>query len=356
MTRGAERDAVPAGRVATTGVPTTAGGSSTTGVPTTAGGPSTTGDPSTGSGPELAALGPMAATSTTDLRIPGTRITLRENPSDPEWVTSYEDRRDESDGSPTYLRRSGSAEFRFVGGIMTVVTAPGGERAVVNPNNKFLVGEFDLIRVVDPAGGAEVQIRTVDAPLNTFDPHWDRNGTRILLTVYEGLREEQRSKGFVIVDVASRTARVSPVPDEGPPSPYAWGPDPDSVMHAGLDGSVRFHRLDGSVLRTVPGVGEMTANDARSTPLGTVFTTFCPDRTRDVCLWDASTAARKATVPIREGMRFGGLVGDRHLLATVTEGKTMKVVLLDLRGEVVRVLADGPAAEFEKVVLRYSPK
>ncbi|AWS47112.1 hypothetical protein DKM19_43265 [Streptosporangium sp. 'caverna'] len=302
--------------------------------------------------PERPRIGPMPTTSTTDLKIAGTKITLHENPSDAEGVTSYEDRRR---GSEAYLRQDGSATFRFLGTLMNAIAAPGGERAVVNPINKIANGEFDLVRVLDAAGAPEVQIRTVDSPLITFSPHWDVNGTRILLTVFAG-PTDPRSKGFAIVDVASRTARVALVPDENGPSEYVWGPDSASVMHSRPDGSIRFHRLDGSVLRTVPGVGELTADDARPTSLGTVFTTRCPDRSRDVCLWDAATAKRRATVPLGEGLGYGGWLGDRHLLATTTEGKTTKIVMLDLRGKVVRVLADGPVAELDKVNLWYTPR
>ncbi|MEV4377132.1 serine/threonine-protein kinase [Streptosporangium sp. NPDC049644] len=301
--------------------------------------------------PTRPATGPMAATSTTGLRIPGTTITLRENPSDTERVTSYQDSRK---NTTAYLRRGNGADFTFLGTFATAVLAPGGAHVAVNPDNKFLTGEFDLIRVVDPAGGQDVQIRTVDTPLKTLNPHWDGNGTRILLTIYEGL-EEQRSRGFVIVDVASRTARVSLVPGDGLDSEYVWGPDSASVVHAGPGGSVLFHRLDGTVLRTVPKVGELTRDDVRTTSLGTVFTTRCPGESRDVCLWDAATAARRAAVPIRNGVRFGGWLGDRHFLATMP-GRTTKIVMLDLRGEIVRVLADGPATELEKVVLWYTAR
>ncbi|MEV6868732.1 hypothetical protein AB0M44_48155 [Streptosporangium subroseum] len=216
-------------------------------------------------------------------------------------------------------------------------------------------GVSDGFVVVDAAGAPEVQIRTVDSPLITLSPHWDVNGTRVLLTVFEGF-SDPRSKGFAIVDVASRTARIALVPDENGPSEYVWGPDSASVMHTRPDGSVRFHRLDGSVLRTVPGVGELTTDDARPTSLGTVFTTRCPGKSRDVCLWDAATAKRRATVPIREGIGYGGWLGDRHFLATKTEGKNREIVMLDLRGKVVRVLADGPVAELDKVSLWYTPR
>ncbi|GAA4198456.1 hypothetical protein GCM10022252_48920 [Streptosporangium oxazolinicum] len=300
------------------------------------------------------AIGTMPATSTTDLRIPGTKITLRENPADPERVTTYRDSRKKAGGAPVYLRRGDSAEFRFLGTLMTAVAAPGGARVAANPDNKFELGAFDLIRLVDPAGGPETQIRTVDTPLTTFNPHWDRNGTRILLTIYEGFGEEQRSRGFVIVDVASRTARVFRVPDDDHRSDYVWGADSASVLHSGPDGSVRFYRLDGTPLRTVPKVGALVLDDVRTTSLGTVFTTRCQERPDDVCLWDAATATRRAVVPIGKGTTFNGWLGDRHFLGTVTEGRTTKVVMLDLRGEVVRVLADGPATELEKISLYYT--
>ncbi|GAA0833827.1 hypothetical protein GCM10009525_38030 [Streptosporangium amethystogenes subsp. fukuiense] len=59
--------------------------------------------------------------------------------------------------------------------------------------------------------------------------------------------------------------------------------------------------------------------------------------------------------PCRNGLRFGGWLGDRHFLATMP-GRTTKIVMLDLRGEIVRVLADGPATELEKVVLWYTAR
>ncbi|MGJ6965193.1 serine/threonine protein kinase [Streptosporangium sp. G11] len=309
----------------------------------------------TPSPPARPAIGTMPTTSTTDLRLPGTKITLRENPADPERVTSYRDSRGEANGSPVYLRRGDTSEFKFVGTFMTALAAPGGARVAVNPDYKP-PEEFDLIRVVDPAGGPETRIRTVDTPLKTYSPRWDRNGTRILLTIYEGLDEEQRSRGFVIVDVISGTARVARVPGDDHRSDYLWGADSASVIHSGPDGSVRFYRLDGTLLRTVPKVGELVRDDVRDTSLGKVFTTRCHDRPRDACLWDATTATREAVVPIKKGMTFNGWLGDRHFLGTVTERKTTKVVMLDLRGKIVRVLADGPAAELREISLYYTLK
>ncbi|MER5649258.1 serine/threonine-protein kinase [Streptosporangium sp. NPDC002524] len=310
----------------------------------------------TPSAPARPAIGTMPTTSTTDLPIPGTKVTLRENPADPERVTTYRDGREKATGAPVYLRRGDPAEFGFLGTFMTAVAAPGGARVAVNPDYKPPQEAFDLVRVVDPAGGPESRIRTVDTPLTTFSPHWDRDGTRVLLTIYEGLGEEQRTRGFVIVDVASRTARVTRVADDEHRSDYVWGADSASVLHSGPDGTVSFYRLDGTPLRTVPKAGELVRDDVRATSLGTVFTTRCHERPQDVCVWDATTAARKAVVPIRKGLAFNGWLGDRHFLGTVTEGKTTKVVMLDLDGKVVRVLADGPAAELGKIGLYYTPR
>ncbi|MEU4834625.1 serine/threonine-protein kinase [Streptosporangium sp. NPDC023615] len=314
------------------------------------------GTPAGASGaPADAVVATMPTTSTTGVRVPGTRITLRENPADTERVSVYQDPRGNAGGTPTYLRRGTGAEFRFLGTFMTAVVAPGGARVAVNPDNKFELGEFDLVRVVDPAGGPEVRIRTVDTPLKTFDPYWDPQGRRILLTIYENLEKPRHTRGFVIVDVVSRTARITRVPGDGADSPYVWGPDATSVVHAGPDGSVLVHRLDGTLSRTLPKVGALTRESVRNTSLGKVFVTECPDKTDGMCVWDAVTAARRATVPIPKGTRFGGWLGDRHFLATVPGRRTTKVVMLDLRGRTVRVLADGPAAELDKIALWYTP-
>ncbi|MGW0591132.1 hypothetical protein [Streptosporangium sp. NPDC002607] len=85
-----------------------------------------------------------------------------------------------------------------VGTFPTAAVAPGGARAAANPDDKFLAGEFDLVRVVDPAGGQDNQVRTIDTSLKTL-PHRGGNRTRILLTIYEGLG---RNSGPGIVDVA----------------------------------------------------------------------------------------------------------------------------------------------------------
>ncbi|MFB9681567.1 hypothetical protein [Streptosporangium vulgare] len=66
------------------------------------------------------------------------------------------------------------------------------------------------------------------------------------------LGEEQRTRGFVIVDVVSRTARVTRVPGDDHRSDYVWGPGSASVVHSGPDEAVRFYRPDGTPLRTVP--------------------------------------------------------------------------------------------------------
>ncbi|GAA3445054.1 hypothetical protein [Planomonospora venezuelensis] len=51
-----------------------------------------------------------------------------------------------------------------------------------------------------------------------------------------------------------------------------------------------------------------------------------------------------------------GWLSTEHLLATRKGKKVSEIVMLDLTGRAVRVLADGPAAELDKITLWYTPK
>lgn len=55
-------------------------------------------------------------------------------------------------------------------------------------------------------------------------------------------------------------------------------------------------------------------------------------------------------------MTFHGYLGDRHVLVTEVGRRITRMLMLDLRGEIVRVLAEGPAEEFRHITLWYSAR
>ncbi|MBG0821067.1 serine/threonine protein kinase [Planomonospora sp. ID91781] len=301
----------------------------------------------------------MAAASTTDTPLPGTGITLHENPADGLWVSSYQDWRDNPDrstkGLPGFLRDPRTGAFRPAGALRLTVAAPGGRLAASLSNSRLIASDYDRITVTDRASGASYDIRTVDRPLITFHPAWNDDGTRILLTVYEGVGGDAPSVGFAVVDPVARTARITRMPAAGP-HPYVWGVEPGTVMHRGSGGAVRVHGLDGRELRVLPGVGDLHPGGAVTTAEGGLFLTSCPDAPEDTCVWTYPAGARKARVRAGGRTAVHGWLDAGHLLAVRRGEKTSEIVMLDLTGKAVRVLADGPAGEIDEVVLWYTPR
>nr|BFE82356.1 hypothetical protein GCM10020093_049570 [Planobispora longispora] len=133
-------------------------------------------------------------------------------------------------------------------------------------------------------------------------------------------------------------------------------------------GAVRVRNLDGTLVRTLSSVGTMTWDDVAVSPLGTVVTTVCPDKSGNICLWDYVTGVKKATVPMpgerpspagwasATCSRSGPGEGEGIREEEGIRGKEKEVVMLDLRGRAVRVLAEGPAAEMDKIALEYTAR
>ncbi|MFC4058158.1 serine/threonine-protein kinase [Planomonospora corallina] len=301
----------------------------------------------------------MAAVSTTETRLAGTGITLRENPADEIWVSSYQDWRDNPDGKtkalPGFLRDPRTGAFQRAGALRVTVAAPGGRLAASLSNSSVVASDYDRITITDRTSGASYDIRTVDRPLITFNPSWSDDGTRILLTVYAEVRKDAPSVGFVVVDPVARTARITRMPAAGP-HPYVWGVEPGTVLHRGSGGAVRVHRLDGRPLRTVPGVGDLHRGGAVTAPGGGLFLTSCPDAPRDTCVWNYPSGTRRARIRTGERTEVRGWLGAEHLMAVRRGEKTSEVVMLDLSGKTVRVLADGPASDIDMIDLWYTSR
>ncbi|GLW07970.1 hypothetical protein Misp01_31000 [Microtetraspora sp. NBRC 13810] len=296
---------------------------------------------------------PMAARSTTTVRIPGTEITLHENPADGLWVSAYYDRRTEGGGDPSYVRDRSSGRFAFFGSFQEPVVSPGGVYVASLSYTRLTRTDHDTVRITEPAARRDVELVTVTKPATTFGARWSPDGRLLLLTVYVRSANDSASRGFVIVDPATGTVRTVPAAD-GDPTEYVWAPDGSGVLHQTADGGVRLHDLDGRVLREFRDVGELKTVNGVTTARGALFTTTCPGGSRDVCLWDVATGRRNATVPLAWNTTFHGWMDDRHLLATVREGEDAEMVLLGLDGRAVRTLATGPARELDKVPLWFT--
>ncbi|RBQ19789.1 hypothetical protein DP939_13850 [Spongiactinospora rosea] len=298
--------------------------------------------------------GRMPLTSTSEVRIPGTGITLHENPADPVSVSSYVDGRDKTSGTPSYVRDPRTRRFAYHGGFQYPVTSPGGGYVASVSVGALTDPTFETIRIVDRVRGQEVQIRSVARPAYTASPAWRGDGRLLLLTIYpQPGTGRKETDGFVVVDPAARTASVVSLPG-GHDSAYQWGADGSTVLHQGAGGTVAVHDLKGRVLRSFRGVGQLLAMNAARSWAGTVFGTTCPGLSVSLCLWDAASGARRASVPLPERVVVRGWLDDLHLLAVRSGPRTTEVIMLDRRGAAVRTLAEGPTADLGDVTLWFT--
>ncbi|MEV0994204.1 protein kinase [Nonomuraea sp. NPDC050202] len=293
---------------------------------------------------------PMRTSSTATVRLPDWSIKVYDNPDDPLWVTSvFGVTNDPAAGNPAYVRDPASGTFTFFGNFQTPEVSPGGGYVAALGIGTLARTDFNVLRLVTRRTGEDVQVRTSDKPGDTTDLRWS-DDERLLLTVREGKGEKRRATGFVVVDPVTKAVTVLDVAGGGT-GPFVWGPG-GGVLHQGQDGTVRLYDLKGAELRSFPGVGELFAANAVTSPRhGTVFSTRCPPPGRDLCLWDAATGRRAAEVPLGDGHVFESWLDGEHYLATTSSGGRTKVVMVDLRGKVARTLVEGPAKELDKVTV-----
>ncbi|MEU7742818.1 protein kinase [Nonomuraea sp. NPDC049158] len=346
--RGATGTGTPGTSIGGTGVPAT-------GAPATA----QTGVPSSTPSGAATADEVLPTTSTTTAKVPGTKITLHENPADPVWVNSAYGTVRRGEGSPAYVRDAKTGKFQYFGNFQQPTVSPYGAYVAALSITTLTRTDYNTIRLVTTATGEDVELRTADKPGNTLDARWNADGRHLLMTFSNGRPGSQNTAGFVIVDAATKSVRSRLTPG-GRKGGYSWGPDASTLMRQERDGAISFVGLDGTVVRTFRDKGDLmnvgTATVRIGTGTATVFATVCPGTLKGICLWDATTGARRAVIPSDKSTTFNGWLDSEHFLTTVTKAGTTRLVLAGLDGKTKRVLAEGPATELKAVTLWYSRK
>ncbi|MGV9302865.1 TolB family protein [Nonomuraea sp. NPDC003727] len=266
-----------------------------------------------------------------DVKLPGADVTLREQPGDPKRVTAF------TTAGSAYLRTGGS--FAWQRSYNDLSVSPGGGFVAAVPR-KFAKG-YDRIAIVNRATGRTTKIRTVKAPMVAGSPYWSPDGRKVVLTVSKGddTGGGWRSVGFVVVDVAARRARVVKVRDAYHDALFQWSPDGRRVVSDYWDG-VRFYLTDGRVAWTLWRTGGLVGGESAFSPDGRRMATWCPKRYKAVlCTWNPYNGKIDKKVKVRAVASYGWW--DReHLIAVGRQGRGYLGVVVDLKGKVVRPLAE----------------
>ncbi|WP_188193063.1 TolB family protein [Nonomuraea sp. SYSU D8015] len=276
------------------------------------------------------------AAARADVPLPGTGgMKYQEKTGDPVRLTAY--------GLGTgraYLRAAKGAAFAWEKGLSEVSVAPGGRLAAGVPTG-YRSG-YDALVVTDRTTGTSTRIRTVKKPLTASYASWSRDGTKVALTVEQKVSGKWRVLGFTVVDVAAKKARTVRVSGLSAQAGFWWSPDGNLVSRHGT--GLRFHRpSDGAVVRTLPGVGLPTGPEDAFSPSGRRLATWCPSRLRErLCLVDPIAGRIAQRVDVRPEAVFGWW-DESHVIAVMAHRGAYRLSVVDLKGEVTRVLASVPA-------------
>jgi serine/threonine protein kinase len=287
-------------------------------------------------------------TPSSDLRLPGTKTTVHENPDDPVRLTSFMYLG--SKESKSYARDT-KGDFESTGPFQEPVVSPDGTWLAILPWLKdSLPQPYDLVRLINRSTGREFAVRLTDKPLQNFVPRWSSDGRRLLLTTVEVNAANQRtSVGFVIVDRDTATARSVSVRDRGAAAySFVWAPGENSVAqrsHENRRSGISFYDLTGKLLRTVTDTGDPGDRESLFSPAGKLFATYCPGVYATACVWDTATGRRVTTVPLPSKRTLIGWYNDAHLIVNDLTGPVAHVTVTDFKGEQVRLLAEIPQAE-----------
>ncbi|MEO3811760.1 protein kinase [Sphaerisporangium sp. B11E5] len=309
--------------------------------------------------PEVTAAPPA---STEEIRLPGTKTTLHENPDDRTRMTSFMYLGESESKS---FARDAQREFESTGPYQEPLVSPDGTWLAVLPWLKgSLPQTYDQVRLVERSTGREFVVRLTDKPLQNFSPYWSSDSRRLLLTTYEVSPTNQRtSVGFVVVDRDTATARPVSLRTPGAAAySFMWAPGETSVAQRYREGrtsGMRFYDLTGKVLRSIPDTGDPIDRESTFSPAGKLFATFCPDVFATACIWDTTTGRRVTTVPLPTRRTIIGWYNDAHLIITDLTKSPARVTATNFKGTPVRLLAEIPQTELtgdpNRLIPRYGP-
>ncbi|TKK78856.1 hypothetical protein FDA94_36885 [Herbidospora galbida] len=271
---------------------------------------------------------------TTDVKVDGTNVTMHESADDPVRLNGYLSLK-----APfaAYVRRA-DGTFTEVGRGEEPMVSPDGTWVALSPWAKFLRSDYDYVKFRDLATGAEFTVNTVRRPLRSIMPSWSRDGTKVVLSVDNP--DKERIEGFVVVDVTTRTASFVQTEYYGGDA-YPFGFTPDGQIARGYSDSrhrgVEIYDTRGKVSRTLHWVG-LPRDRSWFSPSGRSLATLCP-KSDDICVWDMGSGARLATVPTPADSLWNGWFTDRHFVVRVPTKKGYELRIVDLLGQVERVLA-----------------
>ncbi|MEV4391879.1 serine/threonine-protein kinase [Nonomuraea sp. NPDC049607] len=279
--------------------------------------------------------------------LPGAAIGLYENTSDAIVLTSYEIYDKKKDDWIDHARDSLRGPFRKYAGNWESNVSPGG-RYLATRGRKYTDDNYDYIIVSDRQTGERTTIKTVRGPLIASIRGWSEDGSKILLNIERKSGETWTYPGFVIVDVATKKARIVMVDDTAVrKTAFGWDGEGQGVVNVfgpEKNRSLRFFDAAGKATRDVRSIGTLPAGTQDIfSPSGESFLSTCPNGSDgDTCVWDTESGDRthKFTSDCDKVL---GWYDDSRLYCWEQDNNTKdEIQVVDFKGTLLRRILDVP--------------
>ncbi|WP_433353098.1 serine/threonine protein kinase [Microtetraspora malaysiensis] len=289
-------------------------------------------------------VSPGPTSELTTVKLPGVRATLYERPDDPMRLTYYEVEDKAKNTWINYPRNSANGSFTKSTKYWQQSLSPDGALSA-GRSKKYTQDDYHGIDIITRATRAVRTVKTVKRPLTYEYAEWTRKGDRLLLSIRNPGGNTWTTKGFVVIDVASGTARVKQINDPAiKEGRFYWNDDETMVatyFRSGKTAGVRFYDLNGKIVRTLDSVGTpYNTSSGLFSPSGDAMVTDCPDARSKVCVWD-STSGTETTRFGSDCSKVLGWWDAAHVFCwTAPQSGKANVIIVDLDGSTVRTLLE----------------
>ncbi|TMR07566.1 hypothetical protein ETD86_51540 [Nonomuraea turkmeniaca] len=215
---------------------------------------------------------------------------------------------------------------------------------------------FATVSIVDHVTGAKRTVKVSRKPVFPTTPRWSPDGRHGLVTLYKDVNGNAVEYGYGIIDVAAEQGRAYEIKETGAGEWRFFWDAGSRAVGTWVGGRMTFYDLNGKLLRTLPNVGSPVWVEGDDiSPSGTRFLAHCTPEGTALC---ARTTSGDDPQPITIPFTSNRLIGwwdDDHLAVWRTKGAGHEAVVIDMSGQVTRVLATAPVkAEFDRMGFRFT--
>ncbi|MGP3913695.1 protein kinase domain-containing protein [Nonomuraea sp. 10N515B] len=338
------------------------GGRRTTTTPLASGGAVTTSTtPSATTSSALPTSSGAVTTSTTpsstpkpasrSIALPGTSVRVEEADGDPIKLASYT----VGTGKRLYVRKHATNAFS---------TDPRYFEYALDARTNLALGTdvdystdlYATVSIINHVTGAKRIVKVSRKPVFPTTPRWSPDGKHGLVTLYKDAGGNTVEYGYGIVDVTAERGRAFPIKEAGAGEWRFFWDAGGRAVGTWVGGQMRFYDLNGKLLRTLANVGTPVWVEGDDiSPNGTRFLAHCTPAGTAICARSTSGDDPERIIIPFASSRLIGWWDDDHLAVWRTKGAGYEAVVIDLSGQVSRVLATAPAkAEFDTMGFRFT--